>query len=526
MRGGRSAHDDGVMKENDETQPSPAEEAGHNQGEPVAQGSSTPGDRPVAEGPATDGGAQAGPAGAQGPPPGGTEPPPPGGYGPPSYGGPHPGAYGRPPRLTRRAQGQDRVIGGVAGGIADYFGVDPLVVRLAFVGFTLLGGGGVILYVLGWIFIPERREGEAVKRASRTGRSEAAKYLGLGLIAVATLILADGIGFGPRGLGIFEHVFFATILVGLGVYLLRRESEPAGPAYPPAPTAPPPQTNPPQGPPPESRIASDYATTERLDAAQQTQPVPSPAHPAATIGYEAPKGQKPRRERSQLALFTLAAMLLTTGAAALLNNVGITSFDGGQLSALALIVLGGGLIVGAWWGRARSLVWVGLLMLPVVAFLSLIDLSMVPFEGEVGRISERPREQIEIASGYEVLAGEAFIDLGDFQFSPDEKAELTINMAVGETTVRVPRDVYVEADLSLQGGQIVFFESERGGQGVSIVASDGDPDSDARLILVIDGALGQIDVQRSPDEAVVEGQVSDTQEKSKRKPQRRERERP
>jgi len=488
------------MKENDETQPSPAEEAGHsNEGEP------TPRDSP----------------GPQGPPTGGSEPPP-GGYGPPPYEGHPQGAYVRPPRLTRRAHGQDRVIGGVAGGIADYFGIDPLLVRLAFVGFTLLGGGGVILYVLGWIFIPERREGEAVGRATRSGRSETAKYLGLGLIAIATLILADGIGFGPRGLGIFEHVFFATILVGLGVYLLRRESETVpGPPYPPSSPAPPTQT-----PPPESRTSSDYATTERLDAAQQTQPVSSATHPTTPIGYEAPKQRKKPRERSRLALLTLATMLLTTGAAALLNNVGITSFDGGQLSALALIVLGGGLIVGTWWGRARSLIWVGLLMFPVVAFLSFVDLSMVSLDGEVGSIRERPQDQIEIASGYEVLAGDAFIDLSDFVFSPDEEAELSIDMALGETTVRVPRDVYVEADLTLQAGQIIFFENERGGQGLSIVTDDGDPESDARLTLVVDGALGQIDVQRSPDKAVVEGQTSDAHVKPKRKPQRRERERP
>ncbi|MGH2820763.1 MAG: PspC domain-containing protein, partial [Actinomycetota bacterium] len=103
------------MPEDDETQPSPAEDAGHNSGEGPLTPGTPPEGRPAAEGPATGGGAQAGQ------PPPGSEPPPPGGYGPT-------GAYGRPPRLTRRAHGQDRVIGGVAGGIADYFGIDPLLV--------------------------------------------------------------------------------------------------------------------------------------------------------------------------------------------------------------------------------------------------------------------------------------------------------------------------------------------------------------------------------------------------------------
>jgi phage shock protein PspC (stress-responsive transcriptional regulator) len=492
------------MKDDDETQPSPAEDAGQH-----VEGPPTP-DRPAAEGPATDSGSQAGP------PTPGSEPPPPGGYGPPSSEAHPQGAYVRPARLTRRARGQDRVIGGVAGGIADYFGVDPLLVRLAFVGFSLLGGGGIVLYVLGWIFIPERGEGEVVGRASRV---DAAKYLGMGLIAIATLILVDGIGFdsGDGGFGPLEHLFFATILVGLGVFLLRSSEPERGPAQPPPPPVYP--YVPTGGP------TGGGASTSSVAAPVQTQPLPRSTHAASSIGYEPREQRAKPRERSQLGLLTLAAVLLVTGAAALLNNMGVTSFDGGQLSALALTVLGVGLIVGAWLGRARWLIWIGVVMFPFVAFFSLVDLSMVPFDGEVGELSLRPVDQIEISKGYELLAGEAHIDLSDFEFSPDEDARLSIDMAVGETTVRVPRDVYVEADLSLQAGEITFFNTQRTGQGVTIVDSDGDPESDARLTLVIDGALGAIEIDRSAERAEVERQVSEAEENAE-KPKGRERERP
>jgi hypothetical protein len=218
-------------------------------------------------------------------------------------------------------------------------------------------------------------------------------------------------------------------------------------------------------------------------------------------------------------------VLLVTGTAALLNNLDVTSFDGGQLSALALTVLGGGLIVGAWWGRARSLIWIGVVMFPFVAFLSLIDLSMVSLDGDVGSINERPRDQIEIAGGYEVLAGEALFDMSDFEFMVDEQAELSVDLAVGQVVVMVPRDVYVDADISLEGGEIVFFDDRRAGQGVSIVDTDGDSSSDARLSLDIDGALGQIEVLRSSGRALVEGETSD-QERNPQRPGRRERERP
>ncbi len=49
----------------------------------------------------------------------------------------------------------NRVFGGVAGGLGDYFNLDPLVIRLLFVLLTVFGGGGLILYIALWIFVPE-----------------------------------------------------------------------------------------------------------------------------------------------------------------------------------------------------------------------------------------------------------------------------------------------------------------------------------------------------------------------------------
>src|SRR5262249_43701842 len=56
------------------------------------------------------------------------------------------------PRLVRRTD--DRILGGVASGIADHFGVEPLVVRLAFLVAAFVGGIGVIAYVAMWVVVP------------------------------------------------------------------------------------------------------------------------------------------------------------------------------------------------------------------------------------------------------------------------------------------------------------------------------------------------------------------------------------
>ena len=48
------------------------------------------------------------------------------------------------------------MIGGVCGGIAEYFGIDPTVVRLAWVLFCVLGGSGILAYILAAIVMPRR----------------------------------------------------------------------------------------------------------------------------------------------------------------------------------------------------------------------------------------------------------------------------------------------------------------------------------------------------------------------------------
>jgi len=49
----------------------------------------------------------------------------------------------------------DRKLAGVCGGIGEYFGVDPTMVRIGWVVFCLLGGSGVLAYFLCALIIPE-----------------------------------------------------------------------------------------------------------------------------------------------------------------------------------------------------------------------------------------------------------------------------------------------------------------------------------------------------------------------------------
>ena len=49
---------------------------------------------------------------------------------------------------------ENKMLAGVCGGIAEYFGVDTTLIRLAWVVFSLLGGSGLLAYILAAIIIP------------------------------------------------------------------------------------------------------------------------------------------------------------------------------------------------------------------------------------------------------------------------------------------------------------------------------------------------------------------------------------
>jgi phage shock protein PspC (stress-responsive transcriptional regulator) len=48
----------------------------------------------------------------------------------------------------------EKMIAGVCGGVAEYFNTDPTVIRLMWVLITLLGGAGVLVYIILWIVMP------------------------------------------------------------------------------------------------------------------------------------------------------------------------------------------------------------------------------------------------------------------------------------------------------------------------------------------------------------------------------------
>jgi signal transduction histidine kinase len=98
------------------------------------------------------------------------------------------------PRLERSRD--DRIIGGVAAGIGHHLGIEPVMVRLAFVLLAAAFGFGIVVYLLAWLLAPE--EAEAASRAPRARgliRPTMRQVLGAVLILAGVLLLLFVSGF-------------------------------------------------------------------------------------------------------------------------------------------------------------------------------------------------------------------------------------------------------------------------------------------------------------------------------------------
>ena len=130
---------------------------------------------------------------------------------------------------------REKMIAGVAGGLAEYFEIDPTLVRIIFIVSLFLGGTGILAYIILWIVVPEApiifstpsesgsapqheyepAQEEAYARAMDEKRHKRSVYLGAILIIFGMFFLADNY---------FPHFhfedFFPLVLIAIGIGLM------------------------------------------------------------------------------------------------------------------------------------------------------------------------------------------------------------------------------------------------------------------------------------------------------------------
>jgi phage shock protein PspC (stress-responsive transcriptional regulator) len=124
-------------------------------------------------------------------------------------GGPQPPAEG-PRRMTRSRQ--DRVIGGVCGGLGRYFNTDPIFFRIGAIALAFIGGAGLLLYLAALLLMPSQESGAAAVTSSGEGRNRALVIAGVVVILLFAWPFLLGGGLLAAGL-----LVPVAILVGAGV---------------------------------------------------------------------------------------------------------------------------------------------------------------------------------------------------------------------------------------------------------------------------------------------------------------------
>ena len=117
-----------------------------------------------------------------------------------------------PPQLVRSRS--ERVVAGVCGGIGRYLGVDPVLLRIAFIILALANGLGVIAYVVCWVAIPEERPGQQPATAREPRRETGRLVLGGSLVVLGLVLLLDRLA--PD----LDELFWPVAVVAVGVAIM------------------------------------------------------------------------------------------------------------------------------------------------------------------------------------------------------------------------------------------------------------------------------------------------------------------
>ncbi len=352
----------------------------------------------------------------QPPPPAGPPPPegPPPGWSPPPEGAPPPGGPWLP-RLARDPD--DRVIAGVCAALGRHTGTDPVLWRVVVAVLTLFGGVGLVLYAIGWLLIPQVHQ-QASWLESRLRRSDGAVtplavVLGVGALLILLALLDSGSG---------AVALVVVAVLGYLVYRNRRDAPAAGRRGDHSP-----------GPGPSVAAPGGYPS--------------GPTYPPPSTSFVTGPSRPERRPRSPLVPVTLSLAALVAGLLVLLDRLGVGGITAPRVLAAALLVVGGGLVAGAFFGRSRWLIPVGLVLALLLAPVAVLDGR---FAGGVGERTWVPGAA-DSRTAFRLGAGDATLDLRRVGASA---ASLRAEVGAGRLLVLVPADLPVTIRPDLRAGEL------------------------------------------------------------------------
>jgi hypothetical protein len=277
---------------------------------------------------------------------------------------------------------------------------------------------------------------------------------------VALIVIGGLIIFSWTGI-VRPSVLWAGALIVVGVLLYRGDLPPIGGAKPAGDA--------------ESPIYGRDAAAQHVDepeiapagttapAAAADRIAPTPA--AAGVAPPPPPVQAPPRPKSILGRMTIAVGLIAIGAMTLLDTANIIEPTFRHYLAVAVGIVGVGLLVGTLWGRSWGLIVLGLVLMPALIAATVVQ---VPLRGSFGERIYQPQTIAEIPDRYQLAGGTLEIDLRGLDLDRGPVV-IVATVGFGELVVLVPAEAATTLDARAGFGEVVIDGASSGG--INVVKS-------------------------------------------------------
>lgn len=339
------------------------------------------------------------------------------------------------PRPLRRSR-EHRLVAGVCGGLADYFGLSPAIYRIIFIALTVAGGTGLLLYAIAALVIPvEGSDDSLAADALREHRDRPWLVIGMALLALAAVFVLSGPhGFWPVADGIWVLALLAGALIVLRE--IARRNETAG-----------------------------------TDAESQ-----------------------PRDTRRSVFWPGLGLLVVCGGVLGLIDATDAASINWTVVFAGGVILVGVLVALGFRWRGAAALALLALpLLLAMGVALALDDVSL---GGGLGDRVERPLLAAELKRDYRLGVGQLELDLRSVELAPGE-TRISAHVGVGELLVELPSGVPVEVISHVRAGDSEILGHDEDGWRIrDRVVDPGFANADRRLVVDATVGIGDVEVRR------------------------------
>jgi phage shock protein PspC (stress-responsive transcriptional regulator) len=435
---------------------------------------------------------------------------------------------------TIRRSATDVKLTGLCGGVAQHWGIDPVLVRVGWALLALSGGIGLVLYLAGWLLIPVEGNdralvddlfGESVRRWP--------KELWITLVVVASLAMFTIFGvLSPFNIG---PAIVIAVIWYFGFYKGRHSKADKAPIPPVDADSASTQPSEPHfvqypGPPTpftEAAEAWQRRIEEHMGQAAGGRPAATPPDewpipPTASVSHPAPDPEpaghtaflaepdpvglyadptpappvkmSATKSAKRLRLVSLIVLGLTLSGLGMAQALGVAIPLAGYFAA-ALLVIGVTLLAATWFGMARGLLPVGVLLAVAVLIVTAAGPALrVPFATSTHAyttLAELP------AAGDSEDFGRLSVDLSQLAVTTD--TSYTAHVDLGRLEVTVPKDANVVVNYSAETGAVRAYGDEvRAGSELTGQIKDPQPAQPGQHTLTLNLSVdaGNIQVQR------------------------------